>query len=857
LQSQTPPARTDMAERLDAVAFAAGRWRPLLATCLAIPMVVYAALVSGRWFAAPFPGFLMMENGVVATVSTFAWPADRALLFHSKIVSIDALPVRTSAEVYERVAARPPGSRFRYTLSKEGTQTTQVLVSRAFGWTDYVQTYGLILFVGSAYMAFGIVVGFLQPNRIQARVFLYQALIAGMYPITGVFLHQPDFPWLSRINLVCECFFGATWMHLALCFPLERRFVGAWRGLPLLPYMVSGVLAVFVLRGVFGEPADLTALHLTYSYSALSTIAFLVALAYSFWENREPIARLRIKAVFPGLLLASGPPFFAFVDNALSGRNFPVQFALVPIPILQASLAYAIVKHDLFDIDRVVRQSFVYGALTLVVAAAYTGTLLIPAWLVPSLAGTNPAVPSALFIVALALLLDPLRRGIQHVVDRAFYRSRLSYRATIEDLSELLATSLNPAEIAASVTRVLTDAMHLQLTRLCVYDGSACTVWSGLPGGVLSSQRIARDAIATHDDHTAQALTLESGGQTLGVLLLGAKRTSQPLDSEEIAILRTLAHQTAVALHNARSYAELQELNRTLDAKVQQQTEDLRRSNAELERAYQELKQAEVQLLQSEKLASLGHLVAGVAHEINNPASFVHGSLATLSDYIDRILQLVRGYQEASSGPPELEERLRTLRRQTRFDYVAAELPELLRICREGSERIGKIVGDLRTFARVENAEPEEVDLVESIETVVRLLGHRLSGGRVDLVRKFAPVPRVLGHPGQLSQVWMNLLTNAIDATTCVAKPRIEIAVEAVTVGTVPGVSVGVADNGPGIAAEHQGRLFEPFFTTKPVGAGTGLGLSIVYGAIRSHRGTIEIKSGQAGARAEVWLPIH
>ncbi len=833
------------------------RWRPLLALCFVIPVYAYAIWVSGRWFLTPFPGFLMMENGVVATVSTFAWPDDRAQLFHSKVIAIDTTTVHSSSEVYAYVAQRPAGTAFRLTV-KNGTQeTTHIATSRWFHWWDYVQTYGLILLVGGTYMAFGIVVALLQPQRRQARIFFYQALIAGMYPITGVFLHQPDFPWLSRFNLVCECFFGATWIHLALCFPVERRFLGRWRYLPLLPYVVSCVLSALVLRGVFSDPVDLTALHATYSYSAFSTVAFLAALVFSFWENREPLARLRIKAVLPGLLLASVLPFFAFADNALSGRTFPVQFALVPIPILQASLAYAVAKHDLFDIDEIVRQSFIYATLTLTIGLAYTLTLLGPTWLLPSLAGTSPALPNAIFIIALALVLDPLRQAIQHGIDRTFFRSRLDYRATIEELSSQLATLLSPAAIAGSVTRVLSETMHIASIRLCIDSGNVCTVWAREAGGELTSHSADPGVLAAEVPVGMSAFPMEVGGRRVGRLVVSRKRSGRPLNSDDISVLRTLAQQSAVALQNALSYSQLQEFNRNLDAQVQAQTEDLRRSHSRLEQAYVELKQTQAQLLQSEKLASLGQLVAGVAHEINNPASFIHGSLALLGEYLERVLELVHGFEAAAAATPEIKARMEELRRRYRYDYVSVELPELLRICNEGSQRIGRIVSDLRTFARVESLEPESVNVADSIDAVLRLLSHRLADSLVQVEQKYSGCLVVRGQPGQLGQVWMNLLTNAMDAVSGVENPQLKITARELLTNEIAGIEVQIADNGPGIREQDRGKLFEPFFTTKPIGVGTGLGLSITYGIIQAHGGDIELRPrAPRGTVAAVWLPL-
>lgn len=795
----------------------------------------------------------MMPNAVITTVSTFAWPPDRAALFHGKVIAVNDVRIGTSGEVYERIAAAPVGTVFRYRLAKDGETFEVALPSVRFTLGDYGQTYGLMLGVGGTYLLLGVIVGFLQPTGALARVFLGQALVAGLYPITGAFLHLPDTPLLARMNLILECFFGATWIHLALVFPLERRFVGWQHLVPPILYASSAILAAFVLSGVFHEPPQLDALHLTYSYHAVSVVFFLAAMAYAYWEEREPTARLRIKAVLPGLLAASSVPLFAFANNALGGGDFPVQFALLPIPFLQASLAFAIAKHDLFDIDHVVRRSFVYAVISVVVLGTYAVVLLLAAVALPSLGGRGQTAVTAIFVLVLAFVLEPLRRAVQTLVDRAFYRTRVEYRATIAELSAAMTTLLNVSEIAAQVTRVVTEAMHLEYATLLVRQDATWTSWQWSAGGTLRREDPTLDG-----DVVAEATTipLRFRGAQVGALRLGRKRSGQPFGRDDIELLQTLGNQTAIALQNAESYRAIADLNRTLDAKVQKQTEALHLSNAGLRQAISDLKNTQSQLIQAEKLASLGHLVAGVAHELNNPASFVHGGLATLADYMGRLLAVAQAYEDAAARYPQLAKDLECIRTQQRLGYVVRESPELLRICAEGSERIRKIIEELRIFARADGPEKELLSVADSIDGCLRLLSHRLAAARVQMESAYGPVTHVRANGDQLGQVWMNLLANAIDAVEGQAAPNIRVSITAYPQDQQAGVAIGVRDNGSGIAPAHLGKLFEPFFTTKPVGKGTGLGLSIVYGAVKSLGGGISIDSNLGeGTLVTVWLP--
>ena len=252
-----------------------------------------------------------------------------------------------------------------------------------------------------------------------------------------------------------------------------------------------------------------------------------------------------------------------------------------------------------------------------------------------------------------------------------------------------------------------------------------------------------------------------------------------------------------------------------------------------LERANRELKEAQSQLVQSAKMASLGQLVAGIAHEINNPLSFVLSHHGT----VERALSELAGEVE-----PQLAGAARA-----RWDKALRRLADT----RQGLERIGELVLKLRTFSRLDEGEHKYVKIEESIESVLALLQHRMRE-RIVVHRRYGPVKVVPCYPGPLNQVLMNLLANAIDAIA--GEGEITIAT-----GEADGMFfVSVADTGEGIPEHARERIFEPFFTTKPVGEGTGLGLSISYGIVRRHGGAIEVKSERGrGTEMIVRIPLQ
>ena len=274
---------------------------------------------------------------------------------------------------------------------------------------------------------------------------------------------------------------------------------------------------------------------------------------------------------------------------------------------------------------------------------------------------------------------------------------------------------------------------------------------------------------------------------------------------------------------------------------------ELRRAYQALRQAHDELKRAQQQLLHSEKMASLGRLVAGVAHELNNPISFVLGNVVALKRYTQRL----HSYLEAVHGgaaPATLE----GLRRELRIDHLLGDLPQLIEGTVEGAERTRDIVDSLKRFSAVDRDEPQRFDLVPVIERAVHWVA-KVCAGDFQVELQLPAELWVLGSPGQMQQVVMNLVQNACDATAGKAAARL-----VVTVREEAGMAhIAFDDNGPGIAAENLARVFDPFFTTKPVGKGTGLGLAISYGIVERHGGNLAAANGaHGGAQFLLSLPL-
>ena len=277
---------------------------------------------------------------------------------------------------------------------------------------------------------------------------------------------------------------------------------------------------------------------------------------------------------------------------------------------------------------------------------------------------------------------------------------------------------------------------------------------------------------------------------------------------------------------------------------------ELRRAYHVLRQTHEQLKQTQQQLVQSEKMASLGRLVAGVAHELNNPISFVLGNVMALRRYAGRLHTYIEAVNACDCAhTPELE----GLRQELRIDRILEDMAPLLDGMIEGAERTRDIVDGLKRFSAIDRQADEPFNLTEVVERAVRWVTRSVPPKFEVVLDLPAELPMV-GSSGQMQQVIMNLVQNACDAMAETSAPRLEVRAQ---LGAGEVIVLTVADNGPGIPGEHLARLFDPFFTTKPVGQGTGLGLSISYGIVERHGGTLAAENRpEGGARLVLTLPV-
>ena len=291
-----------------------------------------------------------------------------------------------------------------------------------------------------------------------------------------------------------------------------------------------------------------------------------------------------------------------------------------------------------------------------------------------------------------------------------------------------------------------------------------------------------------------------------------------------------------------------------LEHLVDQRTVQFKKASMALQREIDERKQLEGQLVQSEKLASLGQLAAGVAHEINNPIGFISSNLGSLDGYFQQLLSMLDAYQAAGQTlPPESAAQLLKMREDLELDFLLEDIPVLIRESKEGIGRVSQIVKDLKDFSRVDTQQQWQwANLQQGIESTLNIVASELKY-KADVVREYQKLPDIECLPSQINQVIMNLVVNAAQA---MGPERGVITLRTGLQGEAAWIEV--ADTGSGIAPETLQKIFDPFFTTKPVGQGTGLGLSLSYGIVKKHGGDISVRSELgAGTTFRVLLPLR
>ena len=809
------------------------------------------ATIFGTGYTIPF------HTGNSAGQVTITWATDEArgsgVQAGDRLLAIDDIPyLRWGRDGHWRMLATGESNRYEFER-KDGSvyEATLRAVPAPAGSVTLIPLYLAGFAVGLAYLCLGLLVWLLRRDRPESWAFAVfcAAMAAQLFVAFDTYRQTLGY----ERNALNFGLLGAATFQLFTSYPFEPSWIAGRRWLRRVPW----VLAALALPLVWLEGSSLLpyfAMQASGFYFVTSMALFCCAvLAIERKRRRATGSADRADAMLLGALVSFVPVVLLLLVDSYLQTGFPVYLALLWFVVFPVSVAYGIVRRQLFDIRHLARSSVAYGASTVAITGAYAFLIaLADAALVKLHVDARSPRFTMLFLFVAILAFNPLRNRVQSVVDRVFDRDQGRYRQTVREISEAMVSMLSIKEIVERIVRALSEAMGVERSMVLLLADDDRTLRAeatggGWPGGAgefalsmdhpvckylwMRREEVSREDIEEESDPLMRAPCLEIfdqldlallvpilfGVDLLGVIAVGRKSSGERFGPDDRQLLLTLANQSSIAIENARAFDEIAKLNETLEARVEERTQELRDTQA--------------LLVQSEKMRTLGQLVAGVAHELNNPIGFVHANLKLLEEYVAKLMVLQENGGDVSR--------------------VREAIGKLLSRSREGTQRVKQIVADLRTFSRMDQAELQDADLNEEIERTLSLMEPRAKCG-IEVERDFGDLPRVRCHAGQLNQVFMNLLINACDAVG--DKGRIRVRTRALDETRV---RLEFEDEGPGIPPELRDRVFEPFFTTKPVGQGTGLGLSLSHGIIERHGGRIWVESeAGAGTRFVIELPV-
>lgn len=794
----------------------------LITACATVVVALcgYAALARiGR----PFPGFFVWENGFVPAVGLPTWTGAAAgLEYHSWIDGVGGGPFASVAEIDAAVASQPIGNAIAY-LTRKGDLTREVAVpTEIFGFGHFAVSTGVYLFDAVVLLILAVAMFHVGAGDPGARAVGYFALTQALYLATAIDLFGPH-----RFRELYFFFAGLTptaTLFMISRFPVERRIRSGEN--VALALALAASLAFGLLSNVsFDHDREGlllldSAVHMAMAGSALAAFVFFTR---HYLGGRSEMVRRRCQVV----LLASMGGFLptmvfliAFYAGAIS---LPFNFLAVPFVLFPLGIGYAVAKHDLFDVDTIVKRTIVYVTLSAGVFGAYSVAIYAFDALFENATSVVSRLTEGSVIAALVLVFDPSRRRLQETVNRLYDRRRWVYRDVVRSAVRAFATILDIERLITTVLVLVDDTVQPTFARIyTTTDGAAPRLRGAIlhaPGAdavidldregaeapefaALARTAAAREALTSQDADGATlealgasvALGLALEGKPTGLLLVGPRRSGGFYTREDVDLLRTIAGQLAVAMHNAESYRTIDTLNRDLAGK-----------NVALGAALSDLREAQDELVIKERLAAVGEIAGAVAHTIRNPLAGMRAAAQ-------------QAHIELADHPvAEL------------VDYFVRETDRL-------SSRIDSLLDFSRPF-HVAATECSLADVARRAAEQVRGRAHQ-RGIEIDDTAMVGAAPAIV-DPVLFEQLAIELIANAVDASPDGSR----VTVAAGRDGSASFLEV--CDRGPGIPQERRERMFRMFFTTKP--KGTGIGLATVKRIADSHHASIEVGEAPGG----------
>ena len=585
--------------------------------------------------------------------------------------------------------------------------------------------------------------------------------------------------------------------------------------------------------------------------SLFATVYALVLIYRAINVEKSNIRKNRLKYVFAGfgvMGLMNGLDVIPTYGHSIYP---PGNLSFIPLIIF----AFGVFKHDLLDMGILIKKSLVYSLMTASLTILYAFLIIVADRMLKGSHFSESIYFPVLFFFLIAVLFGPMKKAAQTLIDRVFFKGKYDYQKTIRDVSRMIVSVLDQEEVTRRLLDTVVDAM--QVGNGAIFFGnrnnSAFTMatsrgefgpteYSGsMPEGAsliefmkkqglttmrkhlndrISDPR-AQEALADMDAlHADIALPMLFKNRLNGFLVLGKKRSGDIYTKEDINLLETLSSQGALAMENARSYKFVRDFNKDLEAKVKQRTLALSEALSEKERTQE-------QLIRSESLAAIGQLIAGVAHELNNP-------LASVTSLVQSFIEDVEYRDER--------------------DLIDEELMDDLRFADKELARAKSIVASLLSLSRQTQTYSEPVCLNAVVKDALRVLHNQYKDVNLDIIENYSQgIPEVQGNFANLGQVVLNIIQNAVQAVT---GKKGKIFLDTRFEEHTSHVVLACEDNGHGIPESIRQDIFKPFFTTKEVGKGTGLGLYICHEIIQKHGGELTVEDADAqGTRFVMRLP--
>ena len=549
-----------------------------------------------EWVDKPFPGFLLNQRVVVGYIGQYYWTGTQAgLRYPDKILKVNDQAISSTKELDGIIHNTKIGYPVKYHVERENRVIEVVVPTMRFTQLDLLMTFGIIFFMGMLYLLIGIVVFVLKPDATISWVFLSGCFLQAISSFVSFDLETTHFGFV-RAYLFDEAFLPAVVLHLSMLFPEKARFIQKYPRIQIIPYIISIILA-YPLELLYPRPSFTPVYEIVLFYMIISVMALIASILYAYLKKSSALARQRAKVVLVGAVLAlpvpATAPFLAFLGETFGKVKIATNFSSIPIIIFPASIAYAIAKHNLFDVDVYIKRAVGYGIMTALVGTAYFSIQMIvrPAVLHPLFGEYSEKIYPILFALLIVFLFNPINRRIQKGVDKLFYRKKFDYKETVINVSNALTSMLNLAEVTKKIINTVRKEMFIDTAGVVMMDHQkkecrpffigdgpdnikddikeVCIPYDDPLLSLLSKEKklitkydieedphyryLKESCSQRFSDMGASMLTpLIYQGEVTGALALGYKKSGHFYTRADIDLLNTLANHGAVAIENAK-----------------------------------------------------------------------------------------------------------------------------------------------------------------------------------------------------------------------------------------------------------------------------------------------------------------